>query len=424
MSLIDTQLPMLSWMPKARESRVFVENGFLSAVSRTREAYRRAKKLNLHVPQDADNQADIAAVQFQIGRTKNLRFLPLDKDIDSIRLAENKVLFVPTSLVANRYITFYNPNYLINDIGRFVDPKGVQNTESFKTAPAWGRCEVYRSNHPRIKEGRTYYSFWPLAAYCVRSIRDVDSDGFVAYQDLPQFKGPREWEKIIRIEDDSHAIDTLEYMKIGLTFALEARELRFFGADNLVISSASSASGQLLAMFMKEINPSVEAIGLTSERNCKLVKGLSIFDHVYTYDDIKSCPNDRSSMYFDALGWESVNEDVFDHFKICRWWVYGEGGDRTFLKFLRKNRRGSIYTNLVDSYIYQIRNGISDAEILDQTRVMIEKYGLEEKWFGNAKVISTSKELFEIYHAYVDNTHSGERVLYRTPLARNAGTSS
>jgi hypothetical protein len=75
MSFIDRQLPMLSWIPKALEARVFVKKGFFSAVSKARTSYQRASELNLQVPTDAASQPDIAALQFQIGRPSNVQFL-------------------------------------------------------------------------------------------------------------------------------------------------------------------------------------------------------------------------------------------------------------------------------------------------------------------------------------------------------------
>lgn len=84
---------------------------------------------------DAENQPDIAAMQFQIGRPRNMHFMPMEEDIEQLPLAENEVLFVPQSLAANRYITYYSSGYILQDIGTFVDPKGVQNTKAFKVPP-------------------------------------------------------------------------------------------------------------------------------------------------------------------------------------------------------------------------------------------------------------------------------------------------
>ena len=415
MNFIERQFPLLSWIMKAREARFFAK-GFFAALSQSRKSRLTARELNLQVATDAGNQPDIAALQFQLGMTKNVQFLPLNKNVDSIPLAENEVLFVPVSLAANRYITFYNSGYLIQGIENFVDPKGVQNTRSFKSAPCWGRCKVYRSNHPDIQEGSTYYGFWPLAAYCVRSVCDVDDQAFVAYLNLPTFSGPKEWLKLIKMEDDSNAMDNYEYMKIGITYARELEDMNYFDAERLVISSASSASGQIIAMCLKELNPSFTVIGLTSERNLEFVKQFSYFDEVYSYDEVKSGPNANKSLYFDALGWESVTKDVFEHFEISRWWIYGEGGDRTFFKYLKKNRKGTLYSNLADSYIYQIRSGITDNEMLEQCRSMINKYDLEKQWYTGVRKVSKSKDLFDLYQAYVNNAHSGEKVVYQSPV--------
>ncbi len=417
MKFLDRHFPLLDWIPKARESGL-IPKEFRATVAKSRRERLQSEQSKLPLLKDASNQPDIAAVQFQMGRPENLRFLAMDKDIDNLPLGENEVLFVPFRLGANRYITAYSSSYIMLDTGNFVDPKGEQNTLAFKTAPIWGRCTVYRSNHPDIKPGSTYYGFWPLAAYSVRQVTNMDSQGLIGYQDLPYFTGPKEWLKLIKMDskDDSHVIENYEYMKIGITYARELRDFDYFGAKRLVISSASSASGQIIAMCVKEINPDFEVVGLTSERNADFVKQLSYFDEVYTYEDIKSIPNSNKSMYFDALGWDSVTNDVFNHFTLSRWWIYGEGSDKTFIKYLKRNRRGTFYTNLADSYVYQIRNGISDAEMLDQTRSMIKKYNLEALWYSDLRTISTSKEMFDLYHAFMNNTHTGERVAYQSPL--------
>ena len=422
MRLIDTHFPLLTWIPKARKAGFLPPQPF-ARFRETRAAYLGARKLGIPMLRDASDSPDVAALQFQIGRPRNMRFLPLDPDVDHLPLAENEVLFVPQSLGTNRYITFYSGGYILQDLGTFVDPKGVQNTAAFKTAPCWGRCKVYRSNHPKIKEGSTYYGFWPIAAYSVRRVCDVDAESFVAFQDLPAFTGPREWLKLIRMDNTerAYALENYEYWKIGITYARELQDMDYFGAGRLVISSASSASGQCIAMCLKEINPAFTIVGLTSPRNREFVGEFPFYDEVYTYDEIQSAPNTGKSLYFDALGWEAVTQDVFEHFELSRWWVYGEGSESTYLKFLRKNRRGTFYSNLADSYIYQVRKGIPDADLLKQCKAMIEKYDLEKQWYTGARVISSSAALFDLYHAFMDNNHSGEKVIYRSPLLHHTG---
>jgi len=169
-------------------------------------------------------------------------------------------------------------------------------------------------------------------------------------------------------------------------------------------------------MCLKELNPSFKVTGLTSPKNYELVKQLPYFDEVFTYDDIQSSQNKNKSLYFDALGWDSVTRGVFNHYRVSRWWIYGEGSEKTFIKYLRKNCKGTFYTNLADSYIYQLRNGISDADMLEQCRNLIEKYNLEKLWYADARKISSSQEVFDLYQAYINNTHSGEKIIYQSPL--------
>jgi hypothetical protein len=54
--------------------------------------------------------------------------------------------------------------------------------------------------------------------------------------------------------------------------------------------------------------------------------------------------------------------------------------------------------------------------MLEQCLNMIEKYELEKQWYTGARVISASTELFDLYHAYMNNTHTGEKMIYQSPL--------
>ena len=416
MSLLNRILPLLTWLPKARRAG-FLPPDYRARQRRSKAAYQLARRLDLPVATEPNTDADCTALQFQLGRPDNIRFLALDPHLDDVELSNNEVLFVPHSLGANRYITVYSAPYLQLDLDAFTDPRGEWNTRSFKATPAWGRCRVHRSNHPALRVGDLYYGFWPLAAYNRRRVHRVPPGADLAFQDLPDFSGPREWLKLIRLNErpDSLAVDNFEYVKIGLTYACELRDQAYFGADQLVISSASSASGRLIAMCLRRVRPDFRIVGLTSPHRVTELRAASYFDAVYAYDAIASA-RPAKSLYFDALGREAVTAAVFAHFPVRRWWIYGEGGSRTFLRYLRRNRHGTLYTNLVDSYIYQERHDLSDEELLRITLELIDTYDLERAWYADARLISRSREVFDLYHAYLTNTHTGERVVYRSPL--------
>jgi len=40
----------------------------------------------------------------------------------------------------------------------------------------------------------------------------------------------------------------------------------------------------------------------------------------------------------------------------------------------------------------------------------------ENQWYTGVRKVSKSKDLFDLYQAYVNNAHSGEKVVYQSPL--------
>ncbi|MFC4698974.1 DUF2855 family protein [Glaciecola siphonariae] len=417
MKFIERNLPILLWQNKAKQARLLPKDR--KAVSAARKsAIVEAKRLETAENNLDKTISDISAFQFQIGDKTQFNFKALPESIDDIELKKNEVLFVPLSLAVNRYITYYNSAYFHLDIHNFVDPNNQVNSARFKTVPCWGQSVVYRSGHPDFKEGQAYYGFWPLSAYSIREIDTQVSNTDIAYLSLPTFEGPKEWLKIINFEGfTSKVADNYEYIKIGYTFALALRDMDAYGAKRLVLSSASSTSAQIIAMCVKKLMPDLQIVGYTSQRNLDLVKSFEFFDEVFLYEEIQACPNEKKSLYFDALGDKHASEAIFKHFTLSRWWVYGEGSEKTYTQFLKLNRKGTFYSNLVDSHVYQIKHDIKDSEIIEFYSALIKQYDLETFWGSGQRQISTANELTGVYQSFIDNTQpTGEKVLYRSPL--------
>lgn len=171
-------------------------------------------------------------------------------------------------------------------------------------------------------------------------------------------------------------------------------------------------------MCLKELRPDFPIVGLTSQRNLEMVKGFPYFDQVYTYDDITSMNGAQPSLYFDALGNESITIACFEHLtNLKRWWAYGQGGEESLDKLLKINPRGLLYTNVIDALHYANSNGISDGDILTRSELLNQKYGLEQRWGEGYREIRTPRELYELYVSFLENTHpSGARVRYVSPL--------
>ena len=420
MKFLERHFPLPGWIYKAVRARGLTPH-ILAVRSEVRAAQESAR-LTEAQPVEPESIPESALLQIRLFREEEVRFEPIETDLESIPLAENEVLFVPQSVIVNKYILFYNSVYLQTDLGTFLDPHGSLNSRFYKTIPAWGISTAYRSNHPGIEEGSAFHGFFPLGPYSVRSIGDVDRSEGTASQNPPGFRGPLEWLRLVRADGHPEFVaDLFEYFKIGITYARALQDLDFYGAEQLVFSSASSTSAQVIAMCVNELRPDFTVIGLTSPRNFEMVKALPYFDAAHTYDDLVSSVGAKPSLYFDALGNESVSIACLEHFDVRRWWIYAQGGQKSFPTLLRLNRRGSEYSNGIDSLLYANRKGISDTEILDQAEAISRKHDLETRWGRGYRTISSPRELYALYNAFVHNTHPpGERVRYVSPLSKRA----
>ena len=416
MTFLERHLPFPGWILKGIRARALTPH-MLAVRPEIRAA--RASARSAEAPAiDPESIPESALLQIRLFRKEHVQFKEIEADPGRVPLAENEVLFVPKSVIVNRYILFYNDVYLPTDLGTFLDPDGTLHSRFFKTIPAWGLSIAHRSNHPDVEEGSTFHGFFPLGPYSVRSVGEVDPGRGSALQSPPGFKGPLEWLRLVRTDGYRDFVaDLFEYFKIGITYARGLRDLDRYGAEQLVLSSASSASAQIIAMCVKELLPDLKVVGLTSSRNFERVKGLAYFDEAFTYEDLTSAVGTGPSLYFDVLGDESVSIACLEHFAVKRWWTYGQGGQKAFPKLLKRNRRGSEYSNGIDSLLYANRNGISDMDILRHAEALDQKYDLERRWGKGIRTISSSREVFDLYDAFIHDTHPpGERVRYVSPL--------
>jgi hypothetical protein len=86
----------------------------------------------------------------------------------------------------------------------------------------------------------------------------------------------------------------------------------FFGADTIVVSSASSKTA-IIAAYLLAKRDGIQVVGLTSPGNSEFVKGLDIYDSVYLYDDVSELPGDRA-VYVDISGDGAVRTGVHAHY--------------------------------------------------------------------------------------------------------------
>jgi len=186
--------------------------------------------------------------------------------------------------------------------------------------PVWGYADVVDSKADGVAPGQRYFGYFPSATHLLvtpgktgaRSFRDDSAHR----RDLPEVYN---WYQ--RTDNDPfhtaaseplHAIfRPLFVTAFGLSDFLS--EKNFFGAEQVVISSASSRTGYSEA-FSIGLHSEIDVVGLTSAGHKDFVEGLGLYSRVLSYEDLAQLDPNRPAVYVDVAGNTDVQCHVHQHF--------------------------------------------------------------------------------------------------------------
>lgn len=192
--------------------------------------------------------------------------------------------------------------------GDFLDYWGF-----FPTDAPWGRIPVMgigrvtRSANPDIAVGGRYFGFFPMTdRHIVQA--SPSSEGFVDRAEY-RAKHAAAYRSFNRVDDDPayHPATEGQYLIArGLfitSFLVDdfLGEQGFFGADQVIVTSASSRTSIALAHRLQQ-RGGIHVVGLTAERNRPFVEQLGLYDEVFAYDRIDSIDATRTSVVVDMAG--------------------------------------------------------------------------------------------------------------------------
>lgn len=86
----------------------------------------------------------------------------------------------------------------------------------------------------------------------------------------------------------------------------------YYGAESVVISSASSKTSIALAFRLMETR-GARAIGLTSSHHLDFVRGLGCYDEVFDYSSIERIPANGPAVFVDMAGNTRVTRSLHEH---------------------------------------------------------------------------------------------------------------
>ncbi len=184
--------------------------------------------------------------------------------------------------------------------------------DNWGKVPVWGCANVVESQCDEIPVGERLWGFFPMASHAILQPGKIAPDHFrdiAAHRaDLP---GPGLYSTYRRTSAEPEFVQQFETERC-LLFPLFATSFiiydylidnDFFGAEQVIVGSASSKTGFGLAMMLHD-DPAVtqKIVGVTSQRNKAFVENLDCCDQVILYDNESQIDNTLTTAYIDMSG--------------------------------------------------------------------------------------------------------------------------
>ena len=186
--------------------------------------------------------------------------------------------------------------------------------------PVWGIGTVTASEHPDVEVGTRYYGYFPMSHELLVKPEKVSPRGFTDASDhraaLPVVYN--QYSVVNEANGFAPGFDNHQMLYRPLfttSFVLDDyfADNNFFGAQNIILGSASSKTAFGLA-FMLQARDGIKVTGLTSPGNKAFVEGLGLYDQVLTYNEVEQLPNVPSA-YIDMAGNREVLARVHHHLR-------------------------------------------------------------------------------------------------------------
>jgi hypothetical protein len=185
--------------------------------------------------------------------------------------------------------------------------------------PMWGHAKVVESNSPEIAVGERVYGYLPMASQLDVLPGKISPSGFVDTASHRQPMSPI-YNQYSRLAADPEHDPKREgermifgpLFKTGFLIEYFMRSRQWFGASQLVITSASSKTAMGLASVTKRRSPGIRRIGLTSAGNVAFVEASGLYDRVISYDAIDELPA-TDSVSVDFAGSSSLLRNIHEH---------------------------------------------------------------------------------------------------------------
>lgn len=173
--------------------------------------------------------------------------------------------------------------------------------DGFGIVPMWGHARVIESRCEGVAEGERVYGYLPMATHLDVMPGKITPGGFADTAAHRQPMSPV-YNQYARLAADPEHDPAREgermifgpLFRTGFLIEYFMRANSWFGASQLVVTSASSKTALGLASVAREQSPQIKRIGLTSPSNVSFVEATGLYDQVVAYDAIAEIGQQQS----------------------------------------------------------------------------------------------------------------------------------
>ena len=170
-------------------------------------------------------------------------------------------------------------------------PANAEPMGEWGVVPMWGHAVVEESRHPDIAVGERLYGYLPMASHLDVLPGGVTPGGFsdAAAHRLPMSPIYNQYSRLAADPEHDPASEAERMIfgplfKTGFLIESMMRREAWFGAEQLICTSASSKTAMATASVAREKSPQMRRIGLTSAGNIDFVRSGGFYDAVLSYD--------------------------------------------------------------------------------------------------------------------------------------------
>ena len=192
--------------------------------------------------------------------------------------------------------------------------------EDWGIVPMWGHAIVTHSNCPDISVGERVYGYLPTATQLDVVPGKISAGGFT---DMAEHRQPMSaiYNQYNRLAADPQHSPAHEDARMifsplfttGFLIADFYQRNNWFGAQALIMTSASSKTAMGLAHCAKAAAQQIRRIGLTSARNMEFVAQTGLYDDVISYDAVSTLAV-QPAVSGDFAGNAAVLRAIHTHF--------------------------------------------------------------------------------------------------------------